>query len=320
MSEVFLKYCGQLIRKWWFAVLGLGAAILLILSFLKPYLPSPLSGLSDVPPWLPIGVGCVACFWAAYQIYRDQVSRTNGPKPILPNGFVLFINGGSGVGKTTIASRLARELNVYSIAGSDLVREAFRHEIERSPIDGNRILNVSSFLAYKEIRPPRAGSIRDRAVNGFRKQSSLLAGPIVMVANRIRFKKAPAILEGINIVASQILGPGLLPNDSHSSVILINLYISSEDVHRRRLWQRGADASGAQNRIEEYINHIEEIRAIDGFLNEDAKKVAAQTIGNMINVITIENSGTIDQATAAIKSKIMEKVESLRKYGLLEAR
>ncbi len=316
MPNGFLHYIRNLFRKWWLNVAAVFAFATGVLGLLPTYLPPVLRPFAQNAWWLLIPVFLITFVVASYEVHKDGLSRTANFNR-LPGGFVLFINGGSGVGKTTIAARLAWEYGVTSVVGTDLIREALRFDAKRNPTDETDILMVSSFLAHKKLASLK-GSFKERVVSGFRKQSSLLSGSMIMIADRISFKKTPAILEGINLMASQILGgPGHLPNDSHCSLLFINLYINSNSEHRRRLWQRGADAPGLENRTQEYVQHLEEIRAIDTCLKDDAKKVAGQTVGDSASVISIDNSGPIDATISAIKKRIAEKVDHLRKNDIL---
>ena len=67
----------------------------------------------------------------------------------LPRDFVILINGGSGVGKTTIAWAIARKYNIPYVVGSDIIREVLRKEIELKKDESRNIILESSYTSYE---------------------------------------------------------------------------------------------------------------------------------------------------------------------------
>lgn len=69
----------------------------------------------------------------------------------VPKGFLIFISGTNGVGKSTIAEKVANKLGITSVVEVDDLRESLRSQYDLF-LDANRkneyeILSVSSYLS-----------------------------------------------------------------------------------------------------------------------------------------------------------------------------
>jgi 2-phosphoglycerate kinase len=227
----------------------------------------------------------------------------------LPGGFVVVVNGGSGVGKTTLAWALARRFDVSQVLGTDFVREVLRSAVPPSARSENRLLLTSSFLAHHQLNSdlPERGE-GGAVVYAYRRQSGLIIRPLVAVINRVRTKREPLVIEGINIVASDLFAK--IPGDRYSAIFFVNLYLESRDHHVRRLRERGARAREFPELTDRYINEIEAIREIDTFLKDDAQRLADRSGGLRTSIISIENSGdlsrTLSQVDRALRAKVRE--------------
>lgn|GEM_PF-5342166 len=251
-------------------------------------------------------LGLVGAILAAL-IQTDRLILTNFYRwrRRVPGGFVVIINGGSGVGKTTVAWALARRLNIVPVLGTDMIREVLRWTIDEGSPSPSRLLLTSSFLAHQ-----MAGDVPRRDPEGdivaaYRSQSMQMLGPIVRVINRVRTKRDPMIIEGVNVVASDLFDA--IPGDQYNSLLFVNLYLESRDVHLRRLRERGDRAREFPELTDRYVREIRAIRAIDGYLQADAQRCALDE-ESRASVLSIENSGplsrTVDQIEGAIRTKV----------------
>jgi len=114
----------------------------------------------------------------------------------LPRDFVILINGGSGVGKTTIAWAIARKYNIPYVVGSDIIREVLRKEIELKKDESRNIILESSYTSYESYNKE---IIDDKIVEAFVEQSKILAVYIHKIIDRILSKRDPVIIEGVNL-------------------------------------------------------------------------------------------------------------------------
>lgn len=204
-------------------------------------------------------------------------------------GIVILINGGSGVGKTSVAWALARKFNIVSVIGTDILREAARYYEDKS---GNRHKNPIFFSSFEnETDQPTV-------LESFVQQCRDLTPPLVRVINRIRKKRDPVIIEGVNIIASEIFKR--IPHDDFNRVIFINLHLNDESTHMKRLRTRGIKSNEPPEETDRYIQYINNIREIDMYLNADCRQMC-QTKSPLI---IIENSKNISAAIDSIEKQI----------------
>jgi 2-phosphoglycerate kinase len=224
----------------------------------------------------------------------------------LPPGFIIFISGVSGVGKTTISWALARKYNIVTVLGSELIREAIRCFISKDSGDSSQAIFHSSFLAHKHTS---GGNVTEAYI----RQSKILLEPMIKVINRIRRKRRPAIITGVNLIASQLFSK--IPNDTYNKVLLINLYLASKQNHIYRLRERGTQRQEPAYEADRYTENIDAIREINQFLKDDAQRLSITDDQAPSNVIFIENSGSISKAVNIIDKHLKKKLKILGKVG-----
>jgi 2-phosphoglycerate kinase len=221
-------------------------------------------------------------------------------KCTVPSGFVILINGGSGVGKTTVAWALARRFNIVSVIGTDLIREALRYDREQKPRRRNSKLDKSSFLAHEN------GD--EDVVTAFEGQCRELVGPLSKIIKRVRTKRDPVIIEGVNLVASQVFEDNI-PTDAYTKILFVNLYIQGRDRHIARLQDRGEKIHQLADR---YVKNVEEIRLIDDFLQQDAQQLAE----GCDKIMSIDNSGSLSHTVHLIARRFGELRRQRKKAGI----
>lgn len=266
--------------------------------------------------------GCWRSFHAAlkhgntirvYQYCQENVPglNTNGPELLtrcnLPPGFLILINGASGVGKSTLARALASKLNVSAVFVTDYLREVYRNN-EDYPLDESKraVINTSSYLAHLRPDPPRSRDkdFENDCIEGFKTQSKLLVDPLTNIARRLIKKGDVAILEGVNIIASDFFKRR--PVDQYPKVLLVNLFIEDEKTHKIRIMQRGHREPQDEEKTATYIKWLECIRHINRFLRDDANNFVETGA-----VATIDNGGDINEALKGIENKIRNRLNAL---------
>ena len=226
-------------------------------------------------------------------------------------GFIIMVNGGSGVGKTSVAWALARRLNIPLVLGTDIVREVIRYGLPDDPENQASLLLTSSFLAHHRLgrELPEAGG--DRVVEAFSLQSKQLVGPIVGIINRVRTKRDPIIIEGVNMLATYLFEE--IPNDPKNAVFFINLYLDSPECHVDRLRLRGTAAHEFPELTDRYIREIDAIREIDEFLKQDTKGALASAPMAHESIMSIENSGRLSHTVNLIEKAVRRKLKLVLK-------
>lgn len=195
----------------------------------------------------------VASRWRAWR-HAKRVQR-----PI-----VLAIAGAPGVGKSTIATRLAMRLDITRIVTTDTIREVLRTVIPDTVLPE---LHASSFqLIDLDASDPFAG---------FDRQSSSVAAATSAVVTRLCVEQRSSVVEGIHAT------PGYLTRaiSTHpTNPVVIERLITEPDagLHRERLTHRARTEPlrGGQRGLAEFPT----IRAIQDHLVEAAREHGVEVV------------------------------------------
>jgi len=221
----------------------------------------------------------------------------------VPKGFVIFINGSTGVGKTTIAWALAKKYNISSIIGTDIIREILRYDVDHHQIDANRILMESSYLAHTKLNHSEG----DVVIEAFTRQCLYLLGAIISIMGRVRIKRDPVIIEGVNICAKQLFDE--VPNDPYSRIFFINLYMSATEEHEKRINFRGSEVGELPEKTERYLKNFDSIQKIDKYLKNDTLEAKRYYRYVPENIMSIDNSKSIRRTVKSISKALNEKIQ-----------
>ncbi len=205
-------------------------------------------------------------FAQRYELMRS-VRRPH--KPI-----VVLIGGAPGVGKSTLASELAYRLGISRIVSSDSVRQALRSLVsaEFSPT-----LHSSSFTAWRaELLPSDRATAkpkRKRVARGFQRQAQQLSTAMLAIIERNIQEALSLVVEGIHLV------PGMMPHRSlhDATVIELVLVVKDETIHRSHFSNRDVQTHHRRGR-ERYLSHFDEIRMLQDFTAERAKREGVPVI------------------------------------------
>lgn len=147
---------------------------------------------------------------------------------IIPPGFIVFISGVPGVGKTTTSYELLKRCSAFRIIEeTDLVREILR--------------GYNSYLA--SICPCQSQDIIEKikisdhtkllSLDEAKKQCEFMFSSIEYIVGRQQRKGISSIINGVHIIPEKL--NGLADN---KNTIYINLYINNEQELHKRLENR----------------------------------------------------------------------------------
>jgi len=181
---------------------------------------------------------------------------------------IILIGGAPGVGKSTMASEIGYRLGISRIVSSDSIREALRSliSVELSPA-----LHASSYRAWRaELMPGEAlgvGPKRKRVIRGFQRQVQQLSTALSAIVQRNIDEATSSVMEGIHLV------PGFIPEREFDGAALVELVLTLSDpeVHRGRFGVRDTQ-TGQRRNTDGYLNHFDEIRMIQDFINRRAQE------------------------------------------------
>lgn len=149
---------------------------------------------------------------------------------IIPEGFIVFISGVPGVGKTTVSYELLKRFNIFRIIEeTDLIREV--------------LLGYNAFLAQEF--PTQSRDILEQititdhtkllSFDEAKQQCEFMRSSLEYIVARQQRKGIPSIINGVHIIPESL--NGLVRNHN---VIYINLHISSEQALYTRLVNRNS--------------------------------------------------------------------------------
>lgn len=147
---------------------------------------------------------------------------------IIPPGFIVFISGVPGVGKTTTSYELLKKCNEFRIIQeTDIVREILRGyntfltnitpSKKQDNIDIIQIPDHNKLLSFDEAK----------------KQCEIMYSSLEFIVCRQQRKGIPSIINGVHIIPETL--NGLVENQN---IIYINLYINNEQALYKRLLDR----------------------------------------------------------------------------------
>lgn len=207
----------------------------------------------------------------------------------VPNGFVLFISGVPGVGKTTISYKLLKKFNEFRIIEeTDILRDALRGYNEfltdklgtslKSMIEEIEIFPHTKLLTLKEAQY----------------QCSIMKNPIENIVARQQRKGISSIINGVHIIPKVLKELANNPN-----IVFVNLFISTQDALCSRLTRRDPNSY--------MLQHIPLIFKTNIDLFNSTKNMKSINYTSFFNVdIT---SLDIDQALSTIIQCIQLKLQ-----------
>lgn len=169
---------------------------------------------------------------------------------------IVSLLGASGVGKSTLATRLALRLNINQVVTTDALREVLRTVIPASVLPE---LHVSS---YESIEMDLGES---QAVT-YQRQARAVVAASVAVARRCVIERKNALFEGVHLLPGSLTA-ALQTLPEKPIVVEILLVLHDRDLHNRRLLHRqvaesGRDGSRHLARFEVIRNLQETMRSL----------------------------------------------------------
>lgn len=185
-----------------------------------------------------------------YRAWR-RVKRTG-------RSVLLILGGAPGVGKSTIATRLAVRMGITRIVTTDTIREVLRTVIPSTVLPE---LHVSTY----ETAPPLPGN---PPLGTFHRQARAVCAATAAVASRLASERRSAIVEGVHVLPGEISAQ-LRQHPAAPIVVELLLTLDDEDLHHAHLAHRrhGEPARAGQR----HLDRFGEIRQLQATLRELAR-------------------------------------------------
>ena len=156
--------------------------------------------------------------------------------------------GSSGVGKSTLATRLALRLGINRVVTTDAIREVLRTVIPKSVLPE---LHVSSYEAIES-------DLQEHQASTYHRQARAVASACIAVAQRYVKEKKNVLFEGVHLL------PGMMTReletmDEKPIVVELMLTLTDEDAHNARLNHRLVSEPGRDG-----ARHLQKFEVIRG--------------------------------------------------------
>jgi 2-phosphoglycerate kinase len=203
---------------------------------------------------------------------------------------ILLVGGGTGTGKSTVATEVAYRLGVTRVTSTDFVRQTMRAFFSQEFMP---TIHFSSFEAALGLSKAEEEESGDAALLGFLDQTRNVLVGVEAALQRALDEGWSMVLEGVHLV------PGMLATELERAVVVqCVLAIHDEEIHRTHFWSRDVYSNGVRAG-DKYLAGLPEIRSIQDYIVERARR-------NDVPVIENENVG---ETIGAVIELVLEQAE-----------
>jgi 2-phosphoglycerate kinase len=203
---------------------------------------------------------------------------------------ILLVGGGTGTGKSTVATEVAYRLGITRVTSTDFVRQTMRAFFAKEFMPS---IHYSSFEAGLGLSKAEEEESGDAALLGFLDQTRNVLTGVEAALQRALDEGWSMVLEGVHLV------PGMITTELQGALVVqCVLAIRDEEIHRTHFWIRDATTDGVRP-VDRYIGGLSEIRMIQEYVLERAARA---------DVPVIENESQND-AVAAVMNLVLEQAE-----------
>jgi 2-phosphoglycerate kinase len=217
-----------------------------------------------------------------YLVVEEVIGREEGDHMVrrfrawqrvlnLDRPLIILIGGGTGTGKSSIATEVAYRLGISRITSTDVVRQVMRAFFAPALMPA---LHYSSFEAGEGTRIPMPDPDEgDRALFGFIQQAEQVAVGAAAVVDRATVEGLSTVVEGVHLV------PGLIAPEAQpgATIVQVMLAIEDEEAHQAHFVARDRIAGGARA-LDRYLKRFGDIRRIQDYLVARAERVGVPVI------------------------------------------
>jgi 2-phosphoglycerate kinase len=182
---------------------------------------------------------------------------------------IILVGGGTGTGKSTVATEVAHRLGITRVTSTDFIRQTMRAFFSDEFMPA---IHTSSFEAGSAIDPDVTG---DPVVLGFVEQSRQVCVAVDAALRRALTEGWSMVLEGVHLV------PGLVPATLDGAILVhVVLGISDEEVHRLHFDVRDT-ATGGVRPMSKYVDRLPDIRRIQSYITSRAEREGVPVVENV---------------------------------------
>ena len=210
---------------------------------------------------------------------------------------ILLVGGGTGTGKSTVATEVAYRLGITRVTSTDFVRQTMRAFFAKEFMPS---IHYSSFEAGLGLSKAEEEESGDAALLGFLDQTRNVLTGVEAALQRALDEGWSMVLEGVHLV------PGMITTELRGALVVqCVLAIRDEEIHRTHFWIRDATSEGLRP-VDRYIAGLPEIRMIQDYILERAARADVPVIANE------SQSGAI----GAVMNLVLEQAERAAAQGV----
>ena len=203
---------------------------------------------------------------------------------------ILLVGGGTGTGKSTVATEVAYRLGITRVTSTDFVRQTMRAFFSKEFMPS---IHYSSFEAGLGLSKAEEEESGDAALLGFLDQTRNVLTGVDAALQRALDEGWSMVLEGVHLV------PGMIATELRDALVVhCVLAIEDEEIHRTHFWIRDETSDGVRP-SDRYLSGLPEIRMIQEYVLDRAAR---------FDVPVIQNESQSD-AIGAVMNLVLEQAE-----------
>ena len=179
---------------------------------------------------------------------------------------IILVGGGTGTGKSSVATEVAYRLGITRVTSTDFVRQTMRAFFSKEFMPS---IHYSSFEASAAVAADEDEG--DPVIAGFLDQTRNVLVGVRAAIERVLQEGWSMVLEGVHLV------PGMLPVIEGALVVQCVLGIDDLEAHASHFWSR--DSEGVRP-FEKYLDAFDDIRRIHDYIVRRAAKSGVPVVRN----------------------------------------
>jgi 2-phosphoglycerate kinase len=179
---------------------------------------------------------------------------------------VVLIGGGTGSGKSSVATEVAHRLGITRVQSTDVIRHTMRAFFSEQFMPSIHYSSFEAGRAHHEDEP-------NPVLSGFLEQTRNVLVGMGAVIERALSERWSIVLEGVHLV------PGMLPPIEGALTVHCVLHIEEPDAHAAHFWIRDT-TSGGMRPVQRYLDALPDIRLIQSTIVDRARRHGVPVIEN----------------------------------------
>ncbi len=205
---------------------------------------------------------------------------------------ILLVGGGTGTGKSTVATEVAYRLGITRVTSTDFVRQTMRAFFAKEFMPSIHYSSFEAALGLSKAEEEESGNV---ALLGFLDQTRNVLVGVEAALQRALDEGWSMVLEGIHLV------PGMFSSNLDGALVVqCVLAIHDEEIHSTHFWSRDLSSEGVRP-VDRYMSALPEIRMIQDYIVERAKRC---------DVPVIENESR-EGGVSAVMELVLEQAEQI---------